>query len=281
MDIIDKPFFHIGDSAITLLSIIIFASILLISIIVAAYTRKILIKRILPRHPHINIGVARSYTRITSYLIVITGIITALSFAGINVAVLFAGSAALLVGIGFGIQNIVKNFISGIILLFERPFKEGDFIEVDGTLGTVAAISARSTRIKTNAGVTIIVPNSKFLEEKVVNRSYLQTTEIDIPVTVPYDTDIEKVRKILTALGKEQPLVMEKPEPYISVTEFGDNGIKLKLFVEIKEQKALYTVRNNINLRILEEFRKEGIEMPHPQREIKIIGKDNSLQQSP
>ena len=170
MDILEKPLIHIGGSAITLVTIITFVTILLIFILIRVVTKRILLKRVFPRH-NVDKGAAKAYTSILSYFIIFSGILIALSVAGIPVLGIFTGGAALLIGIGFGIQNIVNNWVSGIIIHFERPIKEGDFIEVDGILGTVTAIAARSTRVTTVNGVTIIVPNSKILEQKVINRS--------------------------------------------------------------------------------------------------------------
>ncbi|HEY5533656.1 MAG TPA: mechanosensitive ion channel domain-containing protein [Ignavibacteria bacterium] len=269
MDILDKPLFHIGESVITLLSILLFAIILLIIIIVAAINKKILLKKVFPRH-NINEGVAKAYTSILTYLILVIGVLIALGVAGIPVTGLFAGGAALLIGIGFGIQNIVNNWVSGIIILFERPIKEGDFIEVDGILGTVTAIAARSTRINTLGGVTIIIPNSRILEQKVINRSYYENTQIDIPVIINYDEDIEKVKSILLKIAETHPKVLKDPVPSVAVSELIEYGIKLKLWVWIKEQTAYGEIRSYVNYELLKEFRKEGINVAHPKTEIRI-----------
>jgi small-conductance mechanosensitive channel len=270
MNFLDNPLFHIGGTEITLLEILIFILILLLTILLAKSLKKLLLKKIFPRY-NINDGVGRSYIRILNYIIIIIGIFTGLSFAGVNVAVLFAGSAALLVGIGFGVQNIVNNFISGVILLFEKPIKEGDFVEIDGMFGTVKSISARSTRILTNSGIVIFIPNSKLVDNKIINRSYIENTEIEIPLVVSFNEDVEKVKTMLIEIANKQEFVLKEPEPSVSVSEFTDYGIRIKLFVWIKEQTKLFVVRNRINLAVLYEFRKEGIKFPYPQRDIHII----------
>jgi len=269
MKIFEKPLLHFGDTYITLQSIIVFVIVFLITVFFIMMTKKALLKKIFPRH-NIKEGVAKAYSSILTYLILIIGIMIGLGIAGIPVTGLFAGGAALLIGIGFGIQNIVNNWISGIIILFERPIKEGDFIEVEGIYGTVTAIAARSTRVTTPSGVTIIVPNSKILEQNVINRSYVDTTLIDIPVLVTYDTDIEKARAVLLRIAVTHPLILREPEPAVTVSELADSGVKIKLLVWIKEQEKFIGIRNYVNYEILKEFKKEGIEIAYPQMEVKI-----------
>jgi small-conductance mechanosensitive channel len=274
MDVLNHTLFQIGDTPISFFTLIVFASIIIITISIAIGLKKLLTKRVFPRY-HIAPGIAKAYSGIIYYLIFITGLLIAVNSAGINISILFAGGAALLVGIGFGIQNIVNNFVSGMILLFERPIKEGDFIEVDGILGTVVAISARSTKIKTNADVMIIVPNSKFLENKIINRSYIEKTWIDIPINVSYSSDFKKVSGILLKVAKEHPKVLSEPEPTVSIFEFEESFMKVKLWVYISENKLFGVIRSDILKMILEEFKKEGIEFPKPVREMEVRKTEN------
>jgi len=174
----------------------------------------------------------------------------------------------MLVGIGFGLQNIVNNFISGLIILFERPIKEGDFIEIGGKMGTVISISARSTKVKTNAGIMIIVPNSYFIEKEVINRSYIDKTQIEIPVTISHNEDFEKVKEILLKLGNENPYSLNDFPPSVSFSEINELGILTKLWVWIIDQDMHSAIRSQINYRILQEFKKEGIKFPVPKREV-------------
>ncbi len=178
-----------------------------------------------------------------------------------------------MVGIGFGLQNIANNFISGIIILFERPIKEGDFIEIGGKMGTVISISARSTNVKTNSGIMIIVPNSFFIEKEVINRSYVDKTEIEIPIMISHNEDFEKVKEILLRLGNENEYSLKEFPPSVSFSEITEVGILTKLWVWIKDQNLHAVIRSQINYRILQEFKKEGIKFPVPKRE--VISKEN------
>lgn len=269
MDILDKTLFHLGDYPITLFSIIVFIIIFLITLIIAFIAKKALSKKIFPKYG-IEKGVARAYANIINYTIIVVGVLIALNFAGVQLSVLFAGSAALLVGIGFGVQNIVNNFISGVIILFEKSIKEGDFIEVNGVLGTVIGIGARSTKVRTGSGVVIIVPNSTFLQENVINRSYDPITMVDIPVVIAYNSDLEKVKSVLIRIANSNELILKEPLPSVSFSEFMDNGIKVKLLVWIKEQPEIFAVRSFANYHILKEFEKEGIVIPYPKMDVKL-----------
>lgn len=259
--------FKIGDQTITLLSVAVFVVVLLIVIILSRLIRRILLKRVFPSK-EINEGVARSIARIVNYLILAVGFLIALNSAGINVSLLFAGGAAIMVGIGFGLQNIANNFISGIIILFERPIKEGDFIEIGGKMGTVISISARSTKIKTNSGIMIIVPNSFFIEKEVINRSYIDKTEIEVPILISHDEDFEKVKEILLRLGNENQYSLKEFPPSVSFSDITETGILTKLWIWIVDQDRHAVVRSQINYRILQEFKKEGIKFPVPKREV-------------
>ena len=272
MDILNQTLFKIGDSSVTFLSIVAFLVIIFITILISIGLKGLLNKKIFPNY-QISPGIAKSYTRILNYLIILSGFLIALQSAGINISILFAGGAALLVGIGFGIQNIVNNFISGIILLFERPIKEGDFIEVDEALGTVVAISARSTKIRTNNNVMIIVPNSKFLEKNIINRSYLENIWIEVPVNVSYDSELEKAKEILLKIGEAHPKVLKDPKPSVLVSELGESYIKMKLNVCINEPKAFAVIKSDLSLAIINEFKNSGHNFPTPKHEI-IINKE-------
>lgn len=267
MEILNHPLFNLGDEIVTLTSIIVFAVLFLFVIILSKLIKRILLKRIFPRN-EVNEGVARSIARIINYLILVIGFLIALNSAGINVSLLFAGGAAIMVGIGFGLQNIANNFISGLIILFERPIKEGDFIEIGGKMGTVVSISARSTKVKTNAGIMIIVPNSFFIEKEVINRSYVDKTQIEIPVTISHNEDFEKVKEILLKLGNENQYSLNEFPPSVTFSEITELGIITKLWVWTKDQEMHSVLRSQINYRILQEFKAAGIKFPVPRREV-------------
>ena len=267
---LEHPLFKIGEQTITLISVIIFVIVLLTVIIFSRILKRLLVKKIFPRY-EISPGNSKSLSSIISYFIIVLGFLVALNTAGINISLLFAGGAAVMIGIGFGLQNIANNFISGIIILFERPIKEGDFIEFGGRMGTVEKISARSTKVKTPSGITMIIPNSFFIEKEVINRSYVEKSQIDIPLTVSHDADIEKVKNILLKLAVENELVLNEFPASVSFFEITELGILVKLWVWIKDPDMVAPIRSQINYRIIQEFRKEGISFPVPQRMVREV----------
>lgn len=218
----------------------------------------------------LDIGVQAAYNRILHYTIMIVAFIVALSTMGFNLSVLMASSAALLVGIGFGIQNIANNFISGIVLLFERPIKVGDFIEVDGFLGTVREIKGRCTKIETNDNITIIVPNSTILEHNVINWSYTSNTRIEIPIGVAYGSDLQHVKNVLIEVAKGHQAINTIPEPTVFCDKYGDSSIDLSLLVWIKNQAQFKLIKSDLNFAIDLAFKKNNIEIPFPQRDLHL-----------
>ena len=260
----------IGNTTFTIASIISGIIILLLTILISRLIKRIFVKKVFPQYSGSNIGTAKSYLRITTYVIIFSGTMIAFDAAGVNLTILLAGSAALLVGIGFGIQSIANNFISGIILLIERPIKEGDFIDIDGMMGTVCGIGARSTKMETLGGVTVIIPNSKLLENRVINRSYTPWTEIEIPVNISYGEDLDKVFDILCKSAEENQYVLKEPAPSAALRDFKESFMVVKLYYCIKEQQKLNVSRGQISKKIYDEFQKAGIKFPAEIREVSI-----------
>ncbi|MFN3529002.1 MAG: mechanosensitive ion channel family protein [Bacteroidia bacterium] len=270
---LNQPLFKTSIGTITLWWIISFLCIIFASFLLSVFLRRLLRSRVYP-HYQIDKGTRAAYSRILHYIIMIAGFITAFNVMGINLTVLFAGGAALLVGIGFGVQNIANNFISGVIILFERPIKVGDYIEVDGILGTVQSISGRSSKILTNDQVVIIVPNSSFLEKNVINRSYTETTRIAVPIGVKYGSDLNLVKKVLLQVAADNQHVNKSPEPYVFCEEFGDSSIDMTLTVWIKDQQIHRKIRSELNYAIDKAFKENGIEIPFPQRDLHLKSSD-------
>jgi small-conductance mechanosensitive channel len=176
------------------------------------------------------------------------------------------------IGVGFGLQNIVNNFISGLIILLERPIKIGDRIEVGSIEGDVVKIGGRSTTVLTNDNISVIVPNSKFILENVVNWSHNErTVRFRIPVSVAYGSDIKLVEKSLLEVAKDNPDILDNPEPAVRFLEFGDSGLLFELrawtMTLIHKKGKLISA---LNFAIYEKFKEHNIEIPFPQRDIHI-----------
>ncbi|MDR4987931.1 MAG: mechanosensitive ion channel [Bacteroidales bacterium] len=265
------PLLELGTFEFTLWLLIYIAVGLFLLFFLTARFKHFLINHVLIRYTK-EIGIRQAIGGIVKYVLIFFGLLIILQTAGIDLSTLTVLAGALGIGIGFGLQNITNNFISGIIILFERPIKVGDRIEIGETHGQITDISARATTITTNDNVSIIVPNSEFMQSKVINWSHNDyKVRFRIPVSVAYGSDVEQVSRLLLELAKEDPHVLNDPKPSLRLKEFGDNGIHFELLVwtdEYIHRRGKFI--SDINFRIIKKFTKHGIQIPFPQRDIYI-----------
>jgi potassium-dependent mechanosensitive channel len=219
-------------------------------------------------------GAREAVVTITGYTGIILSVVIALSVAGVGFGNLALIAGALSVGIGFGLQNIVNNFISGLILLFERPIKTGDWIVVGNTEGYVRSIRIRSTQIQTFDRADVIVPNSELIAGQVTNWMLRDPRgRVRLPIGVAYGSDTQKVREILLEVAKAHVDVIDDgsvPGPRVLFREFGDSSLNFELRAFIRNIDNRINVISDLNFAIDAAFRERGVEIPFPQRDVHI-----------
>ena len=210
------------------------------------------------------------------------GLLVILQTAGVNLTTLNVLAGAAGVGLGFGLQNIVSNFFSGLIIMFERPIKVGDRIVVDEVEGEVISIGARSTLILTNDNINIIVPNSKFITENVVNWKYNDAkVRLRIPIGVAYGSDLRKVESLLLEVARSEEEVLDEPAPVVRFIEFGDSSLNFELrawTTSAVDRKG--RLISALNFGIHDRFVENGIEIPFPQRDLHIRSGTSDLKEA-
>jgi small-conductance mechanosensitive channel len=226
-----------------------------------------------------DLGVKESLKRLTHYGLITLGFLIAVSMAGLDLQKFTILAGALGVGIGFGLQNIVNNFVSGLILLFERPVKIGDVINIDQDWGTITKIGLRSTIFETFDRSEIIVPNADLISNKVTNWTYSsKIVRVILPVGVAYGSPLEKVLDILKRSGTEHPDVLSYPPVSPIFVGFGNSSIDFELRVWIHTIDDRLKIRSELGVIVDRLFREEGIEIPFPQRDLHLRSVDSKLQ---
>lgn len=269
-DILHFKLFTVNQTPITVSSLIIFLLLFTGLLLLSRFVSGLLASKILSRL-NIDRGTVYTFKRITYYLMIVISAIFSFQFIGINLSGLAVIFGLLSVGIGFGLQNVTSNFISGIILLFERPIVVGDRVTVGDTEGDVVAINMRSTTIRSLQNISIIVPNSDFISSKVINWSHRDPkVRLDINVGISYNSDLETVLSALQEVAEENKDVLRVPQSDVLLTGFGDSSWDMKLRAWISNPKDQYKIRSEINCAIVRKFREKNIEIPFPQRDLHV-----------
>jgi small-conductance mechanosensitive channel len=270
-NVIFSPFVTRGSTEISIyqvLQVIVFVSI---TVLLARTSRRVLLKQILSKTP-LDLGIQHAVATFTQYLVLAFGFLVGLNTVGINLSALSFVAGAVGVGVGFGLQNITNNFISGIIILFERPIKIGDRIEVGDVNGDVVHIAARSTTVRTNDNIAIIIPNSSFISSNVINWSHGDSkVRFRVPVQVAYDSDVRLVEKLLLEIARDNENVLEDPPPRVIFKEFGESALKFEL--RVWSSRLLHrrgVLISQLNFAIFEKLKQHSVRIPFPQRDVHV-----------
>lgn len=276
-----SPILTLGQSEYSVIYLLILLTLILGLTILAGIATNLLRTRIL-QFTGIERGAQEAIAVITKYTIIVIGTIVLLQVWGLDLSSLTILASALGVGIGFGFQDIAKNFGSGLILLFERPIQVGDFVQVGDVEGSIERIGARSTILRTVDQISIIVPNSRFLEDQVINWSYKNpVSRLRIPVTVAYGSDIGAVKAALQEAPQGQMGVLTVPPPTIFFTGFGESALNFVLLVWTAKPSQQYLIKSNLYFRIEELFRHYKIQVPFPQRDLHVRSGNLPVELSP
>lgn len=271
--ILNKPLLQLGGESITLVQLLSVPLAFLLILFLAGWIARAVTGRMRVKEVDANLiqMVKRAY-----WVVVISVLfLTVLGMLKVPLAAFAFLSGAVAIGFGFGAQNIINNFISGWIIMGERPIRIGDLIDVDGTLGRVEAINTRSTRIRRVDGVRIVIPNSHMLESKVINWTLVDNEiRTSVRVGVAYGSPVRKVAELIGQATREQEDVLNDPEPKILFEDFGDSSLVFDVFffTQLRPGGDIRALRSEIRFRIDELFRENNIVIAFPQRDVHVDG---------
>ena len=263
--------FRIGNTSVTAASLVVTLAILAGSYILGRILRSVIANRLLAR-TRLSPGVRYAMGRFAGYLVFFLGAAAALQTLGINATTLAAFGAAVGVGIGFGLQDLVKNFVAGLVILFERPFQVGDRIDIEGVSAQVVEIRSRATVVRTNDDVHLIVPNSSLTSETVVNRSYARPLyRTRVPVGIAYGADPRDVERALLEAAGACPGSLPDPAPSVRFRSFGDAALNFELLCwtnSMLHHPGRFV--SDLNFQVHEALTRHGIPFPHPQLDVDL-----------
>ena len=274
-DLLQKPIFTVSGQEISIVSIFYFLVIILFSIALARIIIRLLRRNVYSKM-EIEKGAQQSLSKLVKYIVLIVGVMIGLQMLGLNLSVLAFLGGLLGVGIGFGLQNVFLNFACGLILLFEKPLKVDDVLDMDGTFGKVKEIGFRASQLTTPDNETLIVPNSNLVTSQITNLTHGEDTKLrlHIPIGVAYGSNIEKVKEILLEIVEKEEKVLKEPVPRVVFTEFGDSALGFDLVLWINSPMDKVTVKTNIREEVNRKFNEEDIEMPYPKRDVYLFSGD-------
>jgi small-conductance mechanosensitive channel len=268
---LNVPIITISKTEITIWTILYFIFLTFILFYITGKLRKWIVYNLLAKSK-IDLGVRVAVGTIFRYVVLTIGLIIVLQTVGIDLSTVTILAGALGIGIGFGLQNITNNLVSGIIILFERPIKVGDRVEIGNVSGDVIKISMRSTTIVTNDNISIIVPNSEFISSRVINWSHIdRNVRLNFPVGVSYRENPENIKKVLLEVAAENEGILKEPKPDVLFSDFGESYIEFNLRVWTREYiNRPGVLKSQLYYAIFKKFKEHNVEIPYPHRDILI-----------
>lgn len=267
--------FALNQTNISIGSLIMFMVILLSFSVISRVLKRSILSRVMAK-VELEASVIYAINRVIHYLIMVVAVIVAFQFIGVDLSGLAVIFGLVSVGIGFGLQNITADFISGLLILFEQPIKVGDRVSVGKRIGDIEEINIRSTTIRSLDNISIIVPNHEFVNDAVTNWSYVDDViRIVIKFRLAFNADLGKVKEILKQITQEMPEILQEPPPQLFIWEFGEWSINMEYDVYIHNPRKFRFVKSQINFLLIEKFRQNDISFARPHQVIQVA--DNEL----
>ncbi len=270
-DILSFEFFHFTiserDFSLSVLDVLIILLVLLLSRAVIWLIRRGLNQRVSANK--LDQGKAYAITQILTYLIWTFAVVYLLDYVGVQITPLLLGSTALFVGLGLGLQDTFKDFVSGFIILMERTVTVGDIVEVDGVIGKVIEVGLRTTQVLTRDDIYLIIPNQKLTNQNVINWSQTKkVTRFHVSVGVAYGSDTNLVKNLLLEAATEHPMGVKEPQPLVLFRDFGNSSLDFQIYFYSSNLFRIETVKSEIRFAIDRKFRENGVTIPFPQRDL-------------
>lgn len=268
----------IGQTRLSVTGIAVAAAIVVASTLFARYLKVVLRNKVLPAL-QLPVNAEFLFLRFVQLIVIAFGVLVAVNLIGFNMNSVLVALGGLSIGIGFGLQNIASNFVSGVIMVFERPIKIDDRVTVGGTYGIVKAINMRSTVVTTPEDIDIIIPNSKFISETVTNLTHDNTrTRIKVPVGVSYESDEDLVKKVLLEVANSHPEIIKEMNPdlpdvvppFVRFIRFGDSSLDFEMLAWIPDVMHRLEIISDLHFMIRKKFREHGIVIAFPQRDVHV-----------
>jgi small-conductance mechanosensitive channel len=272
-NVLEFELFDIGGFSISVYNLLLVV-VIIFTVKGITHSLDLLVKKRLEKKGLSDEGRSNSITQIIKYIIYIIGFFTIVQSLGINVDLILGVFAALGLGIGFALQDVFKDLISGIIILFEGNVSVGDILEVDGLIGTVKQIKLRTSLIRTRDGIFIVVPNNRVVNERVINWSTnTKITRFNISVGVAYGSDVTVVKDLLLKSVENNAKVSNRPNSVVFFNDFGDSALMFELHFWVTDTWSIEVIRSDLRFEIDRLFRENDIRIPFPQRDVHMIQK--------
>jgi small-conductance mechanosensitive channel len=272
LTLLDEISFHIGKQRLSVLLIVQGILAFTISMLLALWLASSLEVRIMQAGA-LNINQRVILSKVTRTLLILLGVLVALPMVGVDITVLSVFGGALGVGLGLGLQKIASNYISGFIILLDRSLHIGDVVTVDNRKGEVTLLTTRYVVLKVDDGTEALIPNDTFITSTVISQTYSDhRIRLILPIQIGYASPVEAAMKIMLDAAKKQQQILTDPEPMVILKEFADSGINLELIIWVEDPEGgALRLRSSLNLEIWTEFQKHDIEIPFPQREVRLV----------